>query len=344
MYPSLLLETLINHKDLTEDEASVLMNEILNGNLTTAQTAGFLTALRSKGESISEIIGFVKALRNSMIKVAVKSKVLIDTCGTGGDGAGTFNISTAAAFVVAGAGFKVAKHGNRSVSSLCGSADVLEALGIKADMSKAVAERCLEEIGITFLFAPLYHPAMKNVAPVRKELGVRTVFNLLGPLLNPALSNVQIIGVSKPELVPLMTRVLQALQGDRGCAIILHDSGLDEWCLTQAAQANLILNGRVKNLKLPTELLGCTQLDFKDLKGGDAKTNAQIILDILNGKEGPFKNIVIVNAALAIYCAKLIEGDTGFFLEDAGKAAQNSIRSGTALKKLNDFKEWSHKI
>ncbi len=343
MKSSELLDKLLNHLNLTELEASQMMTEILNGNLTPIQTAGFLTALRSKGESFQEIIGFVKALRNSMVKVSCKSSIVIDTCGTGGDGAGSFNISTASSFVVAGAGLTVAKHGNRSVSSLCGSADVLEALGVKIDMSKDVAERCLNEIGITFLFAPLYHPAMKNVAPVRKELGVRTVFNMLGPLINPAGANVQVIGVSQPAMIPLMSKVLQGLMGEKGCSLVLHDSGTDEWLLTNKAQATLIRDGKIKTEKLSEKLVRIKRIHSTEISGGDAKKNAQMITEIFSGSENGAKNIVVANAALAIHCARSLEENKKYKFQDAAQEALESINSGKALKKLKELVEWSQK-
>src|SRR3989344_3068610 len=221
---SSLIEQLLSGSHLTEGNAFSAMQSILQGQVTQVQMAGVLTALRSKKENPYEIIGFVKAMRESMVKITPRVPLVLDTCGTGGDGKGTFNISTAAAFVVAGAGIPVAKHGNRSISSFCGSADVLEAMGVKIDMIGEQAEKCLSEAGIFFLFAPLYPPAMKHAAPVRKELGIRTIFNILGPLANPAGAAAQVIGVPKQNLVGVLAKTIQKLNPKEGtCSIVVSE-------------------------------------------------------------------------------------------------------------------------
>ncbi len=342
MQISAVLEKLILKKNLSQAEAFESAKEILGGTLTHAQTAALLTALRAKGEAVDEIAGFVLAMRDSMTKIVSARKIIVDTCGTGGDSKGTFNISTAAAFIVAGAGFTVAKHGNRSVSSACGSADLLEACGVKIDISKEKAEKILEEIGIVFLFAPHYHPAMKNVAPVRKELGIRTLFNLLGPLANPASANAQVIGVSNKGLVGTISKVLQKVSAKSGsCFIVLNEDGHDELILNGKEAANEIFKGKIRSISLKPKNFGLKKASVKALKGGDAKVNAQIIFDVLSGKNSELGNVLIANAALAIFCAQKAEGDKKSDLKSAAAVARNSLLSGAALEKLKRLAEAS---
>lgn len=341
-FPS-LIEKLLLKNHLREEEAYSCMQNILLGQVSPIQIAGFLTALRAKGESVDEIVGFIKAMRASMIKINPKDSLVADTCGTGGDGKGTFNISTAAAFVVAGAGIPVAKHGNRSISSACGSADVLEALGIKIDCSKEQAEKCLNEIGITFLFAPLYHPAMKNVAPVRKELAIRTIFNILGPLINPASTNVQIIGVAKKELLSPIASVLQKLnQGKKSCFMVIHNSGHDEIILSGQGKGLEIKGGKINLKTLNSKNFGFMTVKTKDLRGGDAKENAEILKKILSGMEHPLKNVILANASLALFCADQISKKQYKNLKDAVSHAKLALEEGAALKKLEKLIEYSH--
>jgi anthranilate phosphoribosyltransferase len=302
-------------------------------------------------------------MREVMQKISARFPVVVDTCGTGGDGKQTFNISTAAAFVAAGAGLSVAKHGNRSISSRCGSADVLEALGVKTDMSKETAERCLNTIGMTFLFAPLYHPAMKHVAGIRKELGIRTIFNLLGPLLNPASANAQVIGVPRKELIPLISKVLQKLNhGKPSCAMVVHESGHDELVLSGKADGAEIFKNKIRAVSLTPKTFGLKKIRSSLLNGGDAAQNAQILKDLLTRYDHPLRDIVVANAALAMVCAQRVQGlvGAGFMpasqvlgnapikgaatrsIKDAVQLARESILSGAALKKLNDLAECSH--
>lgn len=339
---SAVIEQLLAKKDLREDEALQVMREIFGGGVPPVQIAGFLTALRAKGESAGEIAGFVRALRSAMTLVSCSSPVVLDTCGTGGDGRGTFNISTAAAFVAATCGVTVAKHGNRSVSSACGSADVLEAAGVKTDMPRETAERCLNELGIVFLFAPLYHPAMKTVAPVRRELGVRTVFNLLGPLANPAGANAQVIGVSKAEQLPLFAKILQNL-GTQGCAMVVHESGYDEIVLLGRAQVKEILGGKVSSKTVSPKDFGLKKSRPGVLAGGDAKFNAHLLRQVLSGGGHPLEDVVVANAALALQCAakagrgRKKNGPAVPSLKEAAVSARKAVRSGAALRKLEEL-------
>ncbi|MBI2119635.1 MAG: anthranilate phosphoribosyltransferase [Elusimicrobia bacterium] len=341
---SLLIEHLLSGSHLSESHAFSAMQSILKGQLTQVQIAGFLTALRSKKESPYEIIGYVKAMRESMIKITPKVPLVLDTCGTGGDGKGTFNISTAAAFVVAGAGVAVAKHGNRSVSSSCGSADVLEALGIKIDCSKEQAEKCLNEIGISFLFAPLYHPAMKNVAPVRKELGIRTIFNTLGPLVNPASPNAQIIGVANRNIQATLGAALRKSNLVENKSIwVIHDSGYDEIILSEKGLGLEIRGKKLTGKTLSASEFGLQPVKLEDLEGGDAKKNAELLKNILSGLKHPLKNVILANAACALFCADQISKNQYKNLKDAVSQARDSLEKGAALKKLGDLIEWSNR-
>ncbi len=331
------LEKIILREDLSEGEAFGLMKEILSGTVPPAQIAAALAALRSKEETVDEIVGFATAMRESMTKVQAGSEIVVDTCGTGGDSKGTFNISTAAAFVVAGAGYKVAKHGNRSISSVCGSADVLEASGVKIDVPKETAEKLLREVGIAFLFAPLYHPAMKNVAAVRSELGVRTVFNILGPLANPSGANAQVIGVAKKELVPLLAKVLQKLnRGKNSAATIVHEDGHDEIILTGKGLVAEVHRNKVKSLRLSPKDLGLKTHSFHAARGGDAKENARILLELLSGRMPGMEEVVIANAALAIFTAEKLSSGK-LTKKKAAEKARESISSGRARQKLEQL-------
>src|SRR3989338_134000 len=341
---SSLIEQLLSGSHLTEGNAFSAMQSILQGQVTQVQMAGFLTALRSKKENPYEIIGFVKAMRESMVKITPRVPLVLDTCGTGGDGKGTFNISTAAAFVVAGAGVPVAKHGNRSVSSSCGSADVLEALGIKIDCSKEQAEKCLNEIGISFLFAPLYHPAIKNVAPVRKELGIRTIFNILGPLVNPASPNAQIIGVANKNIQTTLGIALRKSNLVENKIIwIIHDSGYDEIILSEKGFGLEIRGKKLTGKTLTASEFGLQIIDPKDLGGGDAKKNAELLKNILSGLKHPLKNVILANAACALFCADQISINQYKTLKDAVSHAKESLEKGAALKKLENLIEWSNR-
>ena len=328
------LDKLAGRSDLTEKEAFETAQEFLKGAAQPAVMAGILTALRAKGETVDEVTGFARAMRESMTRVSTGGRIVADTCGTGGDAQGTFNISTAAAFVAAGAGIPVAKHGNRSISSRCGSADVLEALGVKIDMGKEQAEKCLSEAGIVFLFAPLYHPAMKNVAPVRKELGIRTIFNLLGPLANPAGAAAQVIGVPRESLVSILTKAIQKLNPKEGtCSIVLSEDGHDELILQGKEDAMEIHNGRLRRITLGPKDFALKKAPLASLKGGDAKENAKILRDLLSGGRKDLEDVVLANAALTVYCTWKAAGDITS-LRDSLKMARASLASGAALKKL----------
>lgn len=318
---------------LTAAEAERAMNVILTGEATTAQIAAFLVALRMKGETAEELLGFARAMRAQAIPVRVElhGESLLDTCGTGGDGARTFNVSTVAAFVVAGAGARVAKHGNRSISSKCGSADVLERLGVKIAQQPEQLARAIQEIGIGFLFAPAFHPAMKHAQPARLELKMRTVFNLLGPLANPAGATAQLVGAPSLEAAELMATALAALGLTHG--FVVHGAdGLDEVSTTGPTSAFEIRGGKAGRHIFQPEDFGVSRCSLEDLRGGDVETNAAIARDILGGAPGPRRDIVLVNAATALVAAGKARS-----LKDATKLAIASIDSGAARRKLEEL-------
>ncbi len=325
------LHTLVDGNDLTEDEMVSSMTEIMEGEVTDSHLAAFLTALHMKGETVAEIVGAARVMRAKAEKLNIKSTPLVDTCGTGGDGADTFNISTASALVTAGAGVNVAKHGNRAVSSRSGSADVLKCLGVNLDANLATVQRCVDEAGLGFLFAPLMHKAMKHAGGVRKELGFRTIFNLLGPLTNPANAQAQVLGVFDVKWVQPLAEVLRGLGCSR--ALVVHGSdGLDEITLTGVSQVAELKNGEVTSYSLDPGELGFEYCASDDLKGGTPEENAAIIQEILNGEKGPKRDIVVVNSAAAIYVAGKADS-----LDLAVQLAVNSIESGKARDKLQDL-------
>jgi anthranilate phosphoribosyltransferase len=324
------LQTAVKGEDLGADAAERAMDVILSGAASTAQIAAFLVALRIKGETAQELLGFARAMRAHAARIDGDPAAgpLIDTCGTGGDCLGTFNISTVSAFVVAGAGVRVAKHGNRSISSRCGSADVLERLGIRIGLTPAESERALRETGIAFLFAPAFHPAMKHAQPARVELRMRTVFNLLGPLTNPAGANAQLAGAPSEKAGALMAEALAALGLERG--FVVHGlDGLDEITTTGPTLAWEIRNGSVVRRTLAPEDFGVPRAELASLTGGDPAANCAIARAILEGERGPKRDIVLVNAAAALVAA----GQASDFLEGMTIAAR-SIDSGAALAKL----------
>jgi anthranilate phosphoribosyltransferase len=309
------------------------MATILDGGASTAQITAFLVALRMKGETAAELVGFARAMRavSSRVRPELNGEPLLDTCGTGGDGVGTFNISTMAAFVAAGAGLRVAKHGNRSISSKCGSADVLEHLGIRVAVDAAQAARAICQIGIGFLFAPAFHPAMKHAQPARLELKMRTVFNMLGPLTNPADATVQVVGASSPHAAELMADALAALGLQRG--FVVHGSdGLDEITTTGPSLLFEIADGRVSRCEVGPNDFGVERTTLESLKGGDAGHNAVVAKAVLNAQRGPARDIVLVNAAASLVAA----GKASDFKEAVSKA-EDSIDSGAALRKLNEL-------
>jgi anthranilate phosphoribosyltransferase len=331
------LKKVLDKVDLKEEEMVSIMTQIMEGQVKDSQLGSLLTALSIKGESIEEIAGAAIVMRDKSENINVsRTETIVDTCGTGGDGANTFNISTAAAFVVAGCGLTVAKHGNKAVSSLSGSADVLRCLGVNIDADKLAVEKCLDEIGIGFLFAPMMHGAMKYAAGVRKELGFRTIFNLLGPLTNPAGANAQVIGIYDSSRLKQIASVLKLL-GTRQAFVVHGSDGLDEITLTGTTNVCELVNGQVKEYTLEPENFELTACKAKDISGGTPEENANIIKNILSGEQGPKRDIVLMNASAAI-CAGGIAED----LKVAMHLARQSIDTGSAEKKLNDLCRLSH--
>jgi len=314
--------------DLSRQEAIEVMRQIMEGMATDAQIASLITALRMKGETVEEITGFTQVMREKAERVTLETPVL-DTCGTGGDGAHTFNISTAAALVAAGAGATVAKHGNRSVSSKCGSADCLSALGIDLMAEPPIVEKCLRNAGIGFFFAPLWHKSMKYAIGPRKEIGIRTVFNILGPMTNPAGAEYQLLGVYSEALINPLANVLKNLGSTQ--AMVVHGlDGLDEITTTTRTRVSEVKNGQVTDYEIDPGDFGFPLAQKQDLAGGTAEENAQLVLDILGGKKGPARNIVLLNAGAAIYTY----GKAKDLAEGIQMAAQ-SIDTGAALGKLD---------
>ncbi|MFC1901071.1 anthranilate phosphoribosyltransferase [Chloroflexota bacterium] len=331
------ISKLVEGKSLTTDEAAQVMNEIMEGEVTPAQFGAFVTSLRLKGETVEEIAGMVKTMREKAIPVLTTEPV-VDVVGTGGDGMNTFNISTAAAFVVAGAGQKVAKHGNRAASSKSGAADVLEALGVKLDLSADEVKRCIEEVGIGFMFAQAFHPAMKYAGPPRREIGIRTVFNIIGPLTNPAGATTYLLGVAETSLVEKLALVLQSLDCDH--ALVVHgEDGLDEITLTGKSQVCELKDGKVHTYTIEPGDFGLVKASPDDLKGGDANENAALLKDILSGKKGPQRDIVVMNAAAALVAANKVES-----IEEGVKQAIDSIDKGQAMDKLKQLVELSQEF
>lgn len=319
---------LADRSSLTEQEAESVMLEIMDGAATPAQIAAYLMGLRLKGETVEEIAGSVRAMRAKAVRIAVGNPLVVDTCGTGGDGAHTFNISTTTALVVAGAGLTVAKHGNRSVSSKSGSADVLSALGVKIDRPTEHVADCINEVGIGFLFAPLYHGAMKHCAGPRQEMGIRTMLNLLGPLTNPAGASIQVLGVYEGRLTSLLGNVLMHL-GSQHCFVVHGMDGLDEITLTAITQISEAKGGVLSNYLLDPAEFGLARVPAKQLAGGSPQENAAITRDILQGRKGPKRDIVCLNAAPA-----LVAGRKAASLQDGFLLAGQAIDSGAAAEKL----------
>ena len=327
MFPT-LIEKLKRQEDLTTEEAAAAMAVIMRGEAAPAQIAGLLIGLSIKGERPSELVGLARTMRDNAVKIALPG-ALFDTCGTGGDRAGTFNISTAAAIVVAACGMKVAKHGNRAASSQCGSADVLEAMGVNIQASPEVVARCLDEAGVAFLFAPSFHPATKHAAQVRKDLGVRTAFNLLGPLTNPARPARQIVGVPRPELTELLARSLAMLGSER--AWVVHGAdGLDELSTTGYTKVSECRGDSVQTFYVhPTEF-GLPKATAESLKGADAKTNTTIVMGVLQGQPGPARDVVLLNAGAALFV-----GGRANTVKAGIATAAAAIDGGAALGVLN---------
>ncbi|PYN74536.1 MAG: anthranilate phosphoribosyltransferase [Candidatus Rokuibacteriota bacterium] len=345
---------LVDRRDLTRIEAAAAMEAIMSGTATDAQISAFLTALRMKGETVEELIGFAQVMRLKVARVRTRGEetaaltgtdreMLIDTCGTGGDASGTFNVSTATAFVVAGAGLKVAKHGNRSMSglsgaSLCGSADVVEALGVNLQITPEQVGRCVAEVGIGFLYAPLLHTAMKHVMTARREIGIRTVFNLLGPLTNPAGANAQVIGVAAASLTEPLARVLAELGTHR--AFVVHGAdGLDEISNTGESRISEVREGVVRTFTVRPEDFGLPRAAITELLGGDREQNAEIIRTILRGEVGARRDIVLMNAAAA-----LVAGSKARDLKEGVELAARSIDTGAGRGKLERLVRFTREL
>jgi len=326
------IKRVIDGQDLDRDEMHAVFGEVMDGKASDVQKSALLVALRMKGETPEEITGAALAMRERVTPLNVDRERLVDTCGTGGDGRGTFNISTVAALVAAAAGANVAKHGNRAVSSACGSADLLSALGVNIDLDAPRMSQVLEEIGIAFLFAPKLHPAMGAVAPIRRELGVRTIFNVLGPLTDPAFARRQVLGVYSAHLVDVIARVLLALGADHAMVVHSHDD-LDEMSVSVATHVCEVIGGEIRDYTLEPEALGVERAPIEEIAGGDSAENARIALAILSGEaNGARRDIVAVNAGAALYVSGAVST-----LRDGVALASNTIASGAAMRKLEQL-------
>ncbi len=332
------IEALVSGVSLTRDEASDAMREIMEGEVTPAQLGAFLTALRLKGETAQEIAGMASVMREKALRVHVDG-TLVDTAGTGGDGKGSFNVSTAAAFVAAASGLKVAKHGNRAASGSCGSADVLEALGVKIDLGPEGVKRCIEEVGIGFMFAQTFHPAMRHAAPVRREMGIRTVFNILGPLTNPAGAQCQVLGVADATLGDKMAEVLRIL-GSQHSLVVHGEDGLDEFTL---GGKNLVWevhgSAAVKPYAVAPQELDLPRVSAEQIKGGSPDENAATLRRIFEGEAGPVRDVVLLNSA-----AVIMVGGKAQDLQEGIALARDAINSGEALRKVDGLVELSQEL
>ena len=330
-----LTEKLSRRTDLSLDEMGQAMEQIMTGACATEEIVAFLLALADKGETVDEITAAARTMRRHAIAISCSSPTILDTCGTGGDCKSSFNISTTAAFVVAACGVTIAKHGNRSVSSPCGSADILEALGVKISLAKEKVERCLEEVGIAFLYAPDFHPAMKFAAPARKQIGRRTIFNILGPLCNPAGATNQLIGVFSPGLGPVIAAVAGRL-GVRHC-LAVHGAGvMDEITTTGPTEINEFRDGKVETYSILPADFGFATAGYDDLAGGDAARNAVIMRELLDGEKGAKRDIVIFNAGACLYAA-----DKTRSIKEGVAMARESIDSGKAKRKLEQLRRFT---
>ncbi|MGN1318403.1 MAG: anthranilate phosphoribosyltransferase [Lachnospirales bacterium] len=332
------INKVVNGNDLTIDEAKEVMNIMLSGEATQAQLGGFLTALRMKGETIDEIVGCATVMQQKAEHVKPKCDVrYVDLVGTGGDGANSFNISTTAAFVACGAGVPIAKHGNRAISSRSGAADVLEALGVNIMLDSKKVEKCIEEVGMGFMFAQTFNKSMKNVGQARSEMGIRTIFNILGPLSNPSDAKGVVIGVFAENYTEPLAYALMAMGVEKGM-IVYGMGGTDEITVTDRTKVSEINNGKVSNYYITPEEFGISRATADDVKGGKACENAEITLSILKGEKSPKRDIVLMNAGAAIYVAGIAES-----LAEGIKLAEESIDSGKALSKLNELVEFTNK-
>jgi len=329
------LSKIVKRENLNEDQMSQMITDIFSGNITDAQIGAMMAALATKGETFEELAGAARAMRRKALRIQTSSAIVVDTCGTGGDSAHTFNISTTTSFVVAACGVTVAKHGNRSVSSQCGSADLLEALGIKLDTAPEIVEEAVQEIGIGFLFAPLYHGAMRFAAKARKEVGLRSIFNMLGPLTNPAGANCQLLGVYAPELTEMFAHALQLLGTKRAFVVHGHD-GLDEISVCAPTRVSELKDGLIRTYDISPEQFFNEQAKPADLLGGNPEENAQITRNILNGEKGPKRNVVLINAAAALVAAGQAE-----YLKQGIRIAETAIDDGGAAKKMEALIKYS---
>lgn len=332
------IRKVVEEQDLTREEAREVMNEMMEGKTTPSQMAGLLLSLRMKGETPDELIGFAQGMRDHVAKVEHAFPDAVDTCGTGGDGGKTFNISTASSIVAAAGGVRIAKHGNRAVSGKSGSADVLEALGVRISMNAKEAEQMLKECGLCFMFAPLYHRAMKHVAPTRSELGVRTCFNLLGPMVNPASVKVQLLGVYDPALTEIVAFVLRELGIERAMVVSGLDC-LDELTVTAPTRISELYKGQVRTYEITPEQFGFSRMPLTAIAGGDAQTNASLIREIFQGKQGACRDVVLMNAGAILY----VSGRTTTLKEGIENAA-DLIDSGIAFKKLEEMIHISQEV
>jgi anthranilate phosphoribosyltransferase len=330
------IQKLVDRVDLDEAEARAAMEYLMTGQASDAQVASFLTALRMKGETATELVAFARVMREKAERFwDGEAQAVLDTCGTGGDRSGTFNISTAAALVVAGAGVSVAKHGNRSASSFCGSADVLEALGVNIEMPIDVLRKAVTEVGMGFLFAPRFHRSMKHVMPARTQLKLRTVFNIIGPLANPAAPRFQVVGVFSPAMMDLVANALLGLKVERALVVHSHD-GLDEISLSAPTHVLEIRHGMIRSSDITPETFGVTPAPMEMVRGGDARANATIIENVLKGEPGPRRNIVLMNAGAAL----MISGSASS-LAEGFRQAEKSVDTGAAFRRLQLLREMS---
>ncbi len=329
------LSKIVKKENLNEEQMSQMITDIFSGNITDAQIGAMMAALATKGETFEELAGAARAMRRKALRIQTSAAIVVDTCGTGGDSAHTFNISTTTSFVVAACGVTVAKHGNRSVSSQCGSADLLEALGIKLDTAPEIVEEAVQDIGIGFLFAPLYHGAMRFAAKARKEVGLRSIFNMLGPLTNPAGANCQLLGVYAPELTEMFAHALQLLGTKRAFVVHGHD-GLDEISVCAPTRVSELKDGLIRTYDIFPEQFFTEQAEPSDLLGGNPEENAQITRNILNGEKGPKRNIVLINAAAALVAASQAED-----LKQGIRIAETAIDDGDAAEKMEALIKYS---
>ena len=326
----------VERQDLTEEEAAEAVGIMMNGEASAAQIASFVTGLRMKGETVQEITGFARTMRARAVRIGPKNgECVVDTCGTGGDGKGTFNISTAVAFVGAGGGCTIAKHHNRSVSSQCGSADVLEALGVNGTLSPEGAERSLKEFGLAFLFAPTFHPATKHAMVPRREIGIRTIFNLLGPLTNPAGATVHLAGLYREDLLRPITEVLKKM-GSKSAFVVHSEDHCDEISIASKTTVCQLKEGSISTYQIEPEMVGLPKASLKEIQGGTPEKNAEILLQVLHGKPGPQRDVVLLNAA-----AVFVASEKASNLREGVEWAKESIDSGKARKKLEELIRFS---